>query len=192
MANIFEWLVDNCEWVFGGIGVLVLTTVYSFFSKIWKTALTWLKFARLSLMHQSNQNVSEHEKIVRAKETTKILFIDDDTTFKVVQILKREGWKFTTIISDVSSLADSSLVEAHIVFVDINGVGKELGFKDDGLGLTLAIKQTYPNKHVIVYSAERRGNRFHEGLKAADDLLPKNAQPYEFQKIIEDFVNVGK
>ena len=119
---------------------------------------------------------------------TSILFVDDDTSFKVVDILKTAGWTNTSIQEDIDSLDEPTLVSADIVFFDIQGVGRKLGFKDDGLGLTAAVKERHPGKYVVVYSSETRGNRFHKGLNAADEFLAKNAEPYEFQKIVEDFV----
>ena len=62
-----------------------------------------------------------------------------------------------------------------------------MGFNDEGLGLALAIKDKYPEKKVIIYSAETNGDRFHEALRKADSFLPKNADPYEFQRIVEEF-----
>lgn len=62
-----------------------------------------------------------------------------------------------------------------------------MGFSDEGLGLALAIKKKYPSKKVIIYSAETNGDRFHEALRKADSFLAKNADPYEFQRIVEEF-----
>jgi hypothetical protein len=60
---------------------------------------------------------------------------------------------------------------------------------DEGLGLTVAIKKKYPNKKVIVYSAEDQGQvkAFHEGFELADSQLSKNAKSYEFQFRLEKF-----
>lgn len=66
-------------------------------------------------------------------------------------------------------------------------MGKLLFFADEGLGLADAIKTKYPAKKVIIYSAETKGDRFHKALRNVDTFLAKNADPYEFQQIIENF-----
>ena len=66
-----------------------------------------------------------------------------------------------------------------------------MGFHDEGLGLALAIKQKYPKKKVVIYSAETQGDRFHKALREADSFLAKNADPYEFQRLVEEFTIGG-
>ncbi|MBN7822514.1 hypothetical protein [Bowmanella yangjiangensis] len=118
------------------------------------------------------------------KKNVRILFIDDDRGFKIVGILKKMGWEHTKIVVDVSSLEQSQLVDANVVFVDIQGVGKMMHYADEGLGLALAIKRRYPEKKVIIYSAQEEGERFHEALQEADYNLPKTAEPIRFEDTI--------
>lgn len=122
------------------------------------------------------------------KSICKILFIDDKT-FPLVEIIKNEGWKNTTRIKDVDSLEQIEIREAHILVVDIQGVGKRLQFKDEGLGLIIALKEKYPHKKVIVYSAEDQGKiqAFHPGIDKADKRLSKNNEPYLFLVAVENF-----
>lgn len=132
-------------------------------------------------------NTKKFKSAVEAQNNLKILFIDDDTNFKVVNLLKTAGYKNTKILKDVKSLDSSEIINTDIFFIDIQGVGKKLAFKDEGLGLANALKEKYKDKIIVIYSAENRGDRFHNGLRKADDFLPKNADPYEFQQIIETF-----
>jgi len=120
------------------------------------------------------------------KQIANILFIDDHK-FQVVNILKNAGWNNTRQIKDIESLDQNELLNAHILFVDIQGVGKKLKFQDEGLGLISALRDKYPTKKIIVYSAIHEGDRFHEGLSKADARLRKNADPYEFQSLVEEF-----
>lgn len=122
------------------------------------------------------------------KNICKILFIDDKT-FPLIDILKSEGWKHVTRLKDVDALEQSEIKDANILIVDIQGVGKRLKFKDEGLGLIIALKEKYPSKKVIVYSAEDQGKiqAFHPGIDRADKRLSKNSDPYEFQVVIENF-----
>ncbi|UJD81975.1 hypothetical protein FS595_20550 [Serratia rubidaea] len=121
------------------------------------------------------------------KNNTKILFIDDEVKFKVVKILQKSGWVHTKLIKDADSLDQVEIKEAKIIFVDIQGVGLELTPNEEGLGLALALKTKYPEKKIVIYSAEQTGDRFHKALRNVDDFLPKDADPYQFQTIVEHF-----
>ncbi|MBK9276033.1 MAG: response regulator [Flavobacteriales bacterium] len=120
------------------------------------------------------------------KNRIRILFIDDDTKFKVVSILKSNGWINTWIVKD-AMVDDDVVVQSDIIFVDIQGVGKLMQCKDEGLGLAMQIKRKYSSKWVVLYSAESHGDRFHAALKEVDSSLPKNAEPFEFLELIEQF-----
>src|SRR5690606_14868462 len=130
----------------------------------------------------------KERSIDEIKSICKVLFIDD-RAFPVVDILKNSGWTKTSRIKDVDNLEQMEVKEAHILIVDIQGVGKKLKFKDEGLGLIIALKERYPNKKVIVYSAEDQGiiKAFHPGIDAADKRLSKHADPYQFQVVVEGY-----
>jgi hypothetical protein len=122
------------------------------------------------------------------KNICKILFIDDKS-FPIIDMLKDNGWRNIQKVTDISGTDQQEVREAHILFIDIQGVGKKMKLTDEGLGLTVAIKKKYPNKKVIVYSAEDQGHvqAFHEGFELADSQLSKNAKSYEFQFRLEKF-----
>lgn len=131
--------------------------------------------------------MSNEETFRQKKMITKILFIDDEVKFKVVKIIQNAGWINTQLIKDVKSLDQVEIIEANIIFVDIQGVGIELNFKEEGLGLAAALKERYPNKKIIIYSAEQKGDRFHKVLRQVDGSLQKDADPYQFQSLVEEF-----
>lgn len=124
------------------------------------------------------------------KSIAKILFIDDKS-FPIIDILEKNGWRNLSRIKDVDALDQMEIREAHILFIDIQGVGKKLKLQDEGLGLIVAIKTKYPNKKIIAYSAEDQGHvkAFHPGIDIADSRMSKNANSYEFQFKIEKFAN---
>ena len=123
----------------------------------------------------------------KRKKITNILFVDDDTKFRVVSILKKAGWTYTKAVKDIGNLDELFVKESHIIFVDVQGVGKLLQTRDEGLGLALILKRKYPDKKIVIYSAQTEGDRFHEALRKADAFLPKNAEPYEFQQLVEQY-----
>lgn len=138
---------------------------------------------------QNNQPNSELKSmqnltIPELKKITNILFIDDDKGFKIVSVLKKMGWEHTKLVADINSLEQQSLLDAQVIFVDIQGVGKAMHYEDEGLGLAQAIKRRHPDKKVIIYSAQEHGARFHEALREADYCLPKTAEPIRFEDTI--------
>jgi hypothetical protein len=208
-----EWIIQHYEWLLGGI---LIPLVAALISKSWSKKKDENNSIPVSISNSDfNSNSStltstnsfvvnnnfpgnspfdtsysgkSHEvQIDSAKNKIRILFIDDDTKFKVVTILKKSGWIHTKSIKDISNLDDILIKETDIFFVDIQGVGKALGFKDEGLGLAVALKRKYSNKKLVIYSSESQGDRFHEGLRVADTILSKNAEPYEFQNIVEQY-----
>lgn len=213
---MFEWLSVNAEWIFSGLGVVIVTGIFGFIFR--RSAKEENPHQGVIINNHANVSTNNSQKLqpiiydnshsnssmlkenfrgddtMRAKRSlesykndTKILFIDDDARFKVAKILAKSGWVYTKLIKDASTLDDSDIINANILFIDVQGVGVEMGFTDEGLGLALAIKEKYPEKKVVIYSAETKGDRFHAALRRADSFLPKNADPYEFQKIVEDF-----
>ena len=54
------------------------------------------------------------------------------------------------------------------------------------LGKIVANSKKYPEKKVIIYSAETTGDRFDADLRKVDGSLPKNAEPIQFSNLIED------
>jgi len=189
------WVIDNSEWLFSGVGLAVVAGIFRFILRRGNEAQESVSnFSNnqinpsqvVSINMANNMPVENAElKIEELKQSTNILFIDDDKSFKIVGILKNMGWTRTKLIGDVSSLGDPSIIDAKILFIDIQGIGKKLQFKDEGLGLALAIKRRYLNeKKVIIYSANEDGKRFHEALSEADYSLTKNADPVRFEDAI--------
>ncbi len=140
-----------------------------------------------SLNSEKNLSNKESDDIEKLRKSTTILFIDDDTKFKVVKILVNEGWVNTKSITDLKSYNDDVIKNSDIVFVDVQGVGKILECKDEGLGLALNIKSKYSDKKVVIYSAVQIHNVFHDAIQKVDFLLSKDAEPYEFISLIERF-----
>ena len=190
-----DWIITNREWLFSGIGLVVLVFIIKFIRNFTKPESTIDNDLSIGYIEQGKFQ-DDYRSLLKLdnsnndfsylKDHIRILFIDDDTKFKIIKILNKTGWK-TKIVKDIDNLDADVILNNHIFFVDINGVGVKLDFKDEGLGLASAIKQKYPDKKVIIYSSDQEGNRFHKGLRSVDDFLPKNAEPFEFQQIIENF-----
>lgn len=193
--SMFTYILENKEWIFSGIGISVIGLMFYFFKSKQKNSTAINEnsnsvIVNINNTQENNQNKQDRDDcLIELKKKTKILFIDDDNKFKVVSILKNSGWVNTKIIKDINNIDSDEVRTTDIFFVDIQGVGKKLEFQDEGLGLANALKNKYPNKKVVIYSAENRGDRFHEALKKADDSLPKNAEPFQFQQTIENLLH---
>jgi len=141
-------------------------------------------------MKETLPNISyDMRKLESIKSEVRILFIDDNY-FRIVDILKKSGWVNVKLINEVESFNQKEIMEANIIFVDIQGVGEALGYtRDGGLGLASVFKSDdkYKDKKIILYSAEQSGNIFNETIRKVDATLKKDAAVYEFEKLIEDF-----
>lgn len=130
----------------------------------------------------------DREAIINNMQSkTRILFIDDDKNFNVVKLLKNSGWKHTKTVTDVKTLETPYVKESDVIFVDINGVGVQLNLPAEGLDLALMLKQKYPEKKVIIYSANKKNDVFHNAWSVCDYKLEKNALPYQFQNLVEEY-----
>lgn len=121
------------------------------------------------------------------KARIKILFVDDKDDFSIINMLKKNGYK-VDYLPDVEDL-DSSLVKyADIIFLDINGVGVAMKFKNQGMGLCGALRDHYKDsKRLILYSGETEGNIFDNDAKKADATLPKDSDLYQFTSYITQY-----
>lgn len=206
-----EWILANKEWVFSGIGVLLITIIWALIKFVFSKENTGGGTNTLknkNVISNSGSNVVNNTINVNAsstgpkdtcqsftsdgltskKDKIKILFIDDEK-FMMVDILKEAGWINTKRIKDVNNLELPIILESHIIFVDINGIAKNL-FSDQGIGLAGELKKKYPDKVIIIYSAESNGDRFHKTLRLVDECISKNAEPYEFIGIVEDAAKI--
>jgi hypothetical protein len=197
---VIEWVWENRVWFLDGIGAALFVLLAGIVIRALRRPRAARTSPTTNISNQNTVNVNvsssatdvggDRDKVVQQqlvdniKSKTKVLFIDDEA-FKVVNILKSAGWANTLRLSDIENIDDPRLIEAHILFIDIQGVGKKLGFRDEGLGLAQAIKNRYPEKKLIIYSVQSEGDWFHEAFRNADDQLKKNADPYEFLQCAE-------
>lgn len=191
MEETINWITDNKNWLFSGIGVLILTLILRTFINKENISQNITQNVTLNnLNDKAEKEKRDEDSLEHLKRKVKILFIDDDNKFKVVKILKNAGWLNTRLVKDIKSYDDQCVLESDIIFVDVQGVGKNVESKDEGLGLSMHLKKKYPQKKIIIYSAETKGDRFHEALRVADDFLAKNADSFEFQTMVEKFSKV--
>lgn len=185
---MLDWFLSQKEWLFSGIGVVflgfILNKIVGFSHKKEKP----ITVNNTVSMNNSDKNPSTPKKeltIHELKEKTHILFIDDQD-FPIVKNLQRGGWN-ATLIHDISDIDAPCILRNQILFVDINGVAKDLS-EEEGIGLVKALKNKYKkSKKVIIYSSDSEGDRFNNAFRVADDFLPKQSEYYDFVEIIEKY-----
>ncbi|MDD2657251.1 MAG: hypothetical protein PHD04_01140 [Candidatus Pacebacteria bacterium] len=132
---------------------------------------------------------SQNPMSVQSQSPTRkltILFIDDDSKFPIVRILRKQEFiREVEILNDISDFSDRKVADADAIFIDIEGVGRILTPKDEGLGLALEIKKRYPTKKLFLYSSNPQRDMTHPAIRAVDGLLQKTAQPAEFIRVLE-------
>lgn len=170
MELIINWILENKEWLFSGLGVTLLAFVTKHVmtrdnnNKDKQTQLrtnnqTQNVTVNLAQSQPFTDSVKPNEKKASAlsidgiKAQTNILFIDDDKQFKIVPILKKAGWRNTSFFPnpDVIDINADKIRNAHIIFVDIKGVGTTM-YDNEGLDLVVDLKKKYPEKKVVMYS----------------------------------------
>ena len=189
---MIDFFSQHYQWIFSGIGALILGYFinYVFIKKQTEQPTNTNTINIINKVGNQNSVKTISKKDESSKALTRILFVDDNhTDYKMVSILKKSGWINTKSVKDITDLDDPKVLEATIIFVDINGVGTTL-FQDQGLGLASALKKKYPKKHIVIYSSETKGDRFHKALREVDDCLYKDAEPIQFINIIESFTNL--
>jgi hypothetical protein len=210
LVEIIGFLDKNKDWLFSGVGLATVVFLYNKFNGASADTpavpVNSPVAVNVSVNSENHNNTSSpsnqnNEEFVSKKEiikdemyyknNTKILIVDDEIKFKLPKILKTSGWVHSKLIKDINNLDDIDVRDADIMFVDVQGVGISLNFKDEGLGLVEAIKDKYPTKKVVIYSVINEGNRFHNAFNVCDGCLSKDADPYQFQKMVEKFTING-
>lgn len=121
---------------------------------------------------------------LKERKNIKILFVDDEGYD--IEPLKKIGFL------DVSKQYEYTKIDDYekydIIFCDINGIGKEIDDKYQGAALAKIIKNTYPNKVVIIFSAKQQYLDMHEFSKFADEIIAKNIQISDLTDLIDKYI----
>lgn len=197
-----EWLWANKDWFFSGAGIAIAGAIVGIIKLVRPTATvsaalgqpvtqnTTVTVNQGAPQNPAAQAIMFADRSV-AMETARILFVDDQADFPLIKILRKAGWRNVKLVKDVPSFNSPEIVGASIVFVDIQGVGRALEFKDEGLGLAKALKARFGQaKKVVIYSAEPRGDSFHDAWGMVDGRLLKTADPYQYVQMIETLLGV--
>lgn len=178
------WVLKNKEWFLNGVGVTIMKWISKLFSVNKELAPT-TNINQIVNIGNGRKEVNLSTPIHnRSKGSLQILFIDDNKV-SFIPAMRKAGYSLISWQKDISNVQCRKIIDSDIIFVDVNGVGVNLFPQEQGFGLAKAIKTQYPNKCVVLYSAEPQYLK--KDYNSLDSVLPKNSEPYEFIKIIDDW-----
>lgn len=119
--------------------------------------------------------ILEEISLSKIKRQTEILVIDDKD-FVFLEALRKHEFLIEQK-KDLTHLSDAA--EYDIILCDIRGVGKFLESDYEGANLIKALKNKYPNKIILAYTANEYDASFQKYLDYADGIIPKGAYGLE-------------
>jgi len=126
-----------------------------------------------------------HLAVEQIKKIARILVIDDDfPDLPLVDHLKNEKWHVDAM-DDLDSFVNNRYVKAHIICLDIMGVGKKLGV-ENGMLLVKEIKSRNPEKKILLYSSVTEQDIFDEAVDLVDIRLRKTSTYMPFSSAVEE------
>ena len=145
--------------------------------KIWKFYL--LKY---QLSDLKTYCAFKEDDILKLRRKFEILFIDDDE-IAYLENLKSNGFN-VTYKTNITNIKDVSAYD--IIMCDINGVGESLG--KDGASMAAQIKNAYPNKVIISYSAASHSFTYQKTLESVDKRIPKGTSIEDWLNLLDEII----
>lgn len=185
METVLNFISNNKEWLFSGLGASAIIGSVAY---IFKNKQDSEKTQTQNVTVNVNSEKEASTKVLNIKsidkESISILFIDDQT-FDYINHLKNAGYINVRKIRNVKQIDCPEIINANVIFVDVNGVGTNLFPTEQGLGVAKAIKKRFGNsKNVYLYSASHQP--LSSDFNILDGVMSKNADPYEFINLIEN------
>ena len=146
----------------------------------------------MSCFYFITQQISDLNSDIILKETnlsmlkrnTDILVIDDDE-FAYSEALKHNEFRMTHR-TDIQSLTD--VAGYDMILCDIRGVGKIFQSDYEGAYLVKQLKEKYPNKIVVSYTADSYNPKYENYLKYADAIVPKGTTLEDWDALLSQLI----
>lgn len=149
-----------------------------------------MKFPQISIVKYTldDLKIIENTKEKSVQDLRKVVdvLIIDDEEFPPTDFLRNNNFRLTQK-KDIDNVKDVS--EYPIIMCDIRGVGKKLSTDYEGAYLIKEIKQSYPAKRVIAYTASQYDASYNKYLSYADELLTKGISLDDWVIILDDQIN---
>ncbi len=118
------------------------------------------------------------------KRATDILVIDDDP-FTYIDILQANDFRIKQK-TDIDAIGDVERFD--IILCDVKGVGKFLCSKFEGAYLVQQIKETYPNKIVVIYTGNPYDASYQKYIQYADYTMEKGTPQEDWTALLTDIL----
>jgi len=143
-------------------------------------------FEALFELHGSKlDEINDHIEVkTLTKNSVRILFIDDNK-FPIIENLKNAGYQVNWL-KDIKKIDDPKVIDAHVLFVDYKGVGKNLSQNKEGVGVCKMLKERYKeSKYIVLCTGESIPNELLKEIKSvSDDIVTKSLETTDFIDII--------
>lgn len=142
------------------------------------------KYSLDDLKKSLNNNLESNT--INERKSITILIIDDDG-YEVDRLI-RLGYKDIKVIDEFLDMRD---VENYdIIMCDINGVYKDVSSIYQGAALAALIKETFPQKYVVIFSSKPQKPDMYKYTSKVDNFIMKNCDindlAFSFDKYIKE------
>lgn len=125
-------------------------------------------------------------KLELDRKKYKILVIDDEG-FAQKEGLIKLGYKDIEVKFKYENMEEFSAYD--IIFCDINGVATEIDSYYQGAALAKKIKEMYPDKFVIIFSALDQSLDFYPYYSSVDATIIKNLNSNQFSEKLDEYIS---
>lgn len=117
----------------------------------------------------------------------KILVVDDEG-FSQKDSLIKLGFVDITVKYKYDNMDEFRAYD--IILCDINGVASDLDPYFQGASLAVQIKEMYPNKYIVIFSALDQSLEFVDYYKKVDNTIIKNLNGNQLSVKLDEFIGV--
>lgn len=129
-----------------------------------------------------NLNLSGGLDMKQLRRKVEILFVDD-AELPILESLRLQRFNIEHKI-DIASIND--VAGYDIILCDIRGVGQKFNSDKEGAYLIKQIKEMYPEKRIIAYTASTYDPSYNQYLELADNVIVKGVTSEVWAEIIDD------
>ena len=139
----------------------------------------------LTIDDLAQQRSSLRKISLKDKKNVKILFLDDEG----YDLEPLQGLGYIDVNKKYKHEKMDEYAIYDIIFCDVNGIAVEVDPELQGAMLAKKIKETYPEKIVVIFSAKKHSLEINKLHDYVDDIIPKNVAPSEISEKIDSYID---